>query len=144
MAYATIPIIVVICGIFMSVIKLFTNSSDREQEILAAIIPLIGALIALSLYFLHSDYTLQFEDPIVAIMIGFISGQSALETKSTIEYIKSKKELQDMITEEAEVIKEQTQEIIKEQTQEIIKEQTQEIIKETVNETIINLEDNIV
>lgn len=100
MDFITIPIIVIVCSVFMSVVKLFTKAKENEAEILATLVPCFGAIIALILYFVHSDFTLEFSDPIVAITIGFISGQSALETKSTLDYIKSKSEIKDMIIEE--------------------------------------------
>lgn len=142
MQFATIPIIVVICGIFLSVVKLFTKGNDREEEIVATLVPLFGALLALLLYFIHSEYTLEFADPLVAVMIGFVSGQSALETKSTIDYIKSKKELKEMITEEIDIDEVKT-DIVNEivetnDVKEIIKEEIdiQEVKNDIVNEII--------
>lgn len=133
MEFATIPIIVIICGIFMSVVKLFTKGNERETEILAAIVPLFGAIIGGVLYFVHSDYTMEFSDPVVAFVIGFVSGQSALETKSTIDYIKSKKEIKDIIIEElqtdevTDIIKETVEPIVVEETTAKIEELQQEI-----------------
>lgn len=107
MEFATIPIIVAICGIFSSLLKLFTKDNEREDEILAAVVPFFGSMFTLLLYFIHSDYMLEFADPLVAIMIGFVSGQAALETKSTFDTIKSKKELKDLVkTQATDIIKE--------------------------------------
>ncbi len=113
MEFVTIPLIVIVCTIFMSIVKLFTKGNDREEEILTAIVPAFGAVITLVIYYIHSEYLIEITNPLVAITIGFVSGQSALETTSTINYIKSKKEIKDIVVEELKT--DATQEIIKEQ-----------------------------
>lgn len=138
MEFVTIPIIVIICTIFMSILKLFTKGNEREEEMLSALVPAFGALITIVIHLIHSEYLIEIENPLIAITIGFVSGQSALETTSTIDYIKSKKELKDIIIEELQT--DATQEIIKEQIDitDIVKEElqtttTQEIIKEHID-----------
>ncbi len=149
MDFVTIPIIVILCTICMSIIKLFTKGSENETTILVTLVPCLGAIIAIVLYFVSSEYMMEFSDPVVAIVIGFVSGQAALETKSTFDYIKSKQEVKDLILEElqtdevTEIIKETVEPIINEvtndttteETEEEIVEETEEIVEEIIEET---------
>ncbi|MFI3329621.1 MAG: hypothetical protein R3Y05_03915 [bacterium] len=136
MDFATIPIIVAICAAFMSVLKLFTKGNTKEEEILTAVVPCFGALLTLILYFVHSEYMLEFSDPLVAIMIGFVSGQAALETKSTFDYIKSKKEIKEELIQE--VIN--TPEII---TEIVNTDELQTVIQDVIKQNEENTEDTI-
>ncbi len=128
MGFTTIPIIVMICTVFMSVIKLFTKDNKREDEIIATLVPCFGALLAVALYFINSKYTMSFDDPLVAFIIGFVSGQGALETKSTINYIKSKKELKEIIT-EPNILVEVKNEVINEI---VTTEEVQDILNDNI------------
>ncbi|MFI3251928.1 MAG: hypothetical protein R3Y60_02180 [bacterium] len=134
MEFATIPIIVILCTIVMSIVKLFTKGNENETEILAAIIPCFGAMFTLVLYFVHTDFMMEFDDPIVAVLIGFVSGQSALETKSTFDYIKSKQEIKDLIIEELQT----------DETQTLIKDTVETAIEPIVEETTTLIEEKVV
>lgn len=104
MEVVTIPIIVMICSLVAQVIKLFTNGTDREEQILLTLVPISGAIIAFVLSYVHTDFILEFESPLVALTIGFISGQSALETSNVVNKIKVNNALKKTTTTQTETI----------------------------------------
>ncbi len=128
MEFVAIPIIVIICSIFMNVLKLFLTNSQKQEEILATLVPTFGSIIAILLYFINDNKIEQFNDPLISIIIGFISGQSALETKSVITTIKNNKNLNKLIQEELQ--SEDIKDIIKEQVE---TDEVKDIIKEQIN-----------
>lgn len=92
MEYASVPSILILCYFIGEVYKLIVKKDKNKYKYIPIIVSTVGGILGVIFYFTYPDMVLNASNPIVAFIIGVVSGAASTGSNQIIKQLFGNKE----------------------------------------------------
>ncbi|HHU56285.1 MAG TPA: enolase [Acholeplasmataceae bacterium] len=73
----TVPVIVILCYLVGEIYKIIVKKNKAKYKYIPVVVSIAGGLFGLLFYFAYPEIVLNAENPVIAIVIGIVSGAAS-------------------------------------------------------------------
>lgn len=77
MEYASIPAITILCYIAAEIYKMVVKMNEKLYKYIPLFVSILGGILGVVLYYTYPDIVIDANNPIIALVMGIISGAAS-------------------------------------------------------------------
>lgn len=87
MEFVCIPSIVILCYLIGEIYKIIVKFDKSKYKVIPVIVSIAGGLLGLLFYYTYPDMILNADNPIVAFIVGVVSGAASTGSNQIIKQL---------------------------------------------------------
>lgn len=87
MEYASVPSILILCYLVGEIYKVIVKKDKKKYKYIPLIVSIFGGILGLVFYYTYPDLVLNAPNPVVAMIIGIVSGAASTGSNQIIKQL---------------------------------------------------------